>query len=200
MRIFCIRIIASIYILSVFEVNFISGQEAHFTPVISMDEKEFSGCRPLAISFINYGAPNLTYFWNFMDGSPVSNLYSPYHVYSTSGIYKVEMLTYDSLASFSDTTIIKVTVFPIPRSEFVIVDKPYYERADSIQLVNVSTGADLLYWTINGDNFPGPKFQFLPDTSGMYTISLVAENTFGCRDTIVKTVEVLKSPVSLRKP
>src|SRR5690606_3364551 len=56
-------------------------------PLLSIDAGPYSGCPPVSISFGNTGAVDLSYVWQFMDGTPQSTDYAPDHVFTATGQY-----------------------------------------------------------------------------------------------------------------
>ncbi len=171
--------------------------EVHPTPVLSIDDSPFNGCPPYAVSFINNGPPNLSYVWNFMDGTSFSNNYSPVHIFSQTGNFEVEAFAYDSIGCFSDTSIISVTVFPVPEAAFD------YEKAKScgtpvdVIFNNLSTGGVTYNWQFgdgNNSDAIDPIHSF--QKGGDYAVSLTAGNIYLCTDTLVLPVSIYEQPIA----
>jgi gliding motility-associated-like protein len=74
-------------------------------------------CNNYPIGF-NNNSTGATYFiWDFGDGSPVSHVPNPSHVYAASGIYTVTLIAIDSTScNFADTSILDITVIIEPIS------------------------------------------------------------------------------------
>jgi len=74
-------------------------------------------CSNYPISF-NNNSTGATYFiWNFGDGSPLSNVPNPSHIYSNSGVYTVTLIAIDSTScNFADTSELEITVIIEPIS------------------------------------------------------------------------------------
>jgi gliding motility-associated-like protein len=74
-------------------------------------------CSNYPISF-NNNSTGATYFiWDFGDGSPLSNIPNPSHIYNSSGIYTVTLIAIDSTScNFADTSILDITVIIEPIS------------------------------------------------------------------------------------
>ncbi|HZV69305.1 MAG TPA: PKD domain-containing protein [Saprospiraceae bacterium] len=171
--------------------------QVHPTPVISIDNSPLNGCPPFDVSFINNGLQGLSYVWNFMDGTSFSNAYAPDHIFLESGIYEVEVFAYDSIGCFSETTIITVTVFPVPVAAFD------YEKANEcgvpadVSFNNLSTGGLAYDWSFGDGNnsvvvHPVHSFQ----SAGDYTISLSVSNIYLCKDTAILPVSIYEQPLA----
>ncbi len=74
-------------------------------------------CSNYPISF-NNNSTGATYFiWDFGDGSPLSNVPNPSHIYNASGIYTVSLIAIDSTScNFADTSVLDITVIIEPIS------------------------------------------------------------------------------------
>ncbi len=166
-------------------------------PLLQIDNQPQSGCPPYNITFQNTGVQNIFYVWLFGDGSPLDTAYTPTHTFTQSGMFMVEVFAYDNFGCLSDTINIPVTIHSVPESRFDIINQRFCERHDTIIAQNNSLGASSYYWIVNGDTTGLDPLVYLPDAFGPYSISLVAENSFGCRDTSTTDVEILPSPISL---
>lgn len=128
-----------------------------------------------------------TWNWDFGDGN-TSNLQNPIHSYTNSGIYTVTLYLEDN--NGCDTTYIKSNAITI---DTLIVDF----AADSTvgnctgfivnfsQLVNPNPTT--WNWNFGNGNIStvaNPSTVF--STVGSFDVTLIATNTAGCRDTIVK--------------
>lgn len=171
--------------------------EARPKPIIQVDNQPLSGCPPFTIPFQNAGPQDISYVWLFGDGSPLDTAFAPVHAFTQSGTFTVEVFAYDNFGCLSDTVNIPVAIHPVPESRFDIINQRFCERHDTIFTQNNSLGASSYYWIVNGNTTGTDPLVYLPDTYGSYTISLVAENSFGCRDTSTTTIEILPSPFAV---
>jgi carboxypeptidase T len=55
--------------------------------------------RPVTFTNLSYGTPPLSFAWDFGDGSPVSSLAQPSHIYATAGTYAVRLTASSALGS-----------------------------------------------------------------------------------------------------
>ncbi len=95
------------YDVTVFKIDFeISDIQARAVPL-----PDSVGCAPLNVTFSNTSGGN-KYFWDFADGSPMTNTKSPNHTFTTPGIYNVRLIAIDSTSSCikPDTLFIKIEV------------------------------------------------------------------------------------------
>ena len=133
------------------------------------------------------GSTIVNYLWDFGDGS-TSNVASPSHTYTNAGLYTLTLYMQDG--NGCDTTFIKPNAITV---DSLIVDF----AADSTVggctgfIVNfsqlVSPNPNSWSWDFgNGitSNIQNPSTVF--STVGSFDVTLIATNTAGCRDTIVK--------------
>lgn len=165
-------------------------------PILDIDLTPQSGCPPLDLQFNNFGPSDVSYVWIYKDGTPLDTNYSPSHVFVQSGTYPVDVFAYDAVGCLSDTLSIPVQIYPVPVSQFDVVTQRFCERHDTIFTDNQSQGAVSYYWLVNGNTTGPDPLIFLPDSQGVYDIHLVAENSFGCRDTAGTFINVLDSPAA----
>ena len=153
-------------------------------------------------------------FWDFGDGN-VSNQWSPKHVYQAAGTYTV------TLQLVSDSGCVSalaqdVDVYPLPNLSFA----PLLTAGDSCSVPqtytfnNTSTNTQQYLWDfdyvgnpgINTSTLTSPSFTYT--TAGVYTVMLVGETGYGCRDTIFRNLlirdgviaQFLQSPVAGCQP
>ena len=155
-----------------------------------------SGCVPLTVPFqllLNYNACDgslhpyplgvATYSWNFGDGSPISTLALPTHIYTATGVYygTVNFTTVNGCTG-TDTFTIRVGVPPV--ASFYGV--PTHICADrTVVFTSTSTGIITDYYWDFGDGstlyetLPHATHEYTwPDTPG-YTVTLIVYDN-GC--------------------
>ncbi|MGZ4099562.1 MAG: PKD domain-containing protein, partial [Bacteroidia bacterium] len=87
---------------------------------------------------------------------------------------------------------INVIINPVPDAAFTPSTYTANIPNDPIQFTNQSTGANSYYWNFGDGGFTNimnPIHNYL--TVGYYTVSLVAINQFGCKDTTNKEIKVI---------
>lgn len=68
------------------------------------------GCAPLTVPFNNTGSLGTNFTWNFGDGSPMVNIPSPTHTYSTVGTYTASLYVSDSTGTCGRVDTAKVII------------------------------------------------------------------------------------------
>lgn len=109
-----------------------------------------------------------------------------------SGVVKLSINSVNNGPCASLTSAINVIINPTPDAEFTASTFTANIPNDPIQFTNQSTGANSYYWNFGDGGFtnltnPVHNYQVV----GFYTVSLVATNQFGCRDTVQKPVKVI---------
>lgn len=139
----------------------------------------------------------MTYKWDFKDpaGSPpTSTVKDPYHDYSDSGNYNVELVA--SNGGCTDTARLIVRVEPaLPRPDF-IVDRDSGCPQHTVRFTNQTANADKYIWFFgDGGRSEDVNPVHIYKYSGYYDVSLVARGPGGETDTIKKAyIKVLNKP------
>lgn len=131
--------------------------------------------------------------WDFGDGN-ISNQQNPSHLYTVAGTYSVT-LTIATQAGCTNTITLTVTVDPIPVPAFTssIV---CFNTASTV-FNNQSAGATIWNWDFGDGNTStqqNPSHTY--GTPGTFTVTLIAENISGCKDTLPLVAIVNPLPVA----
>ena len=135
------------------------------------------------VNFTNLSVgTDLTFEWNFGDGSPISTLTNPSHVYATPMTYTVTLTATNSLGSdaFSDQVV--VTETGVAPTAFFTPSATQVNVGEAVSFSNGSTGSNLTFAWDFGDGSPAssdtnPSHTFaLP---GTYLVTLTASNGLG---------------------
>ncbi len=137
--------------------------------------------------------------WDFGDGSPVDTTANPSHTYATQGTYSVTLIVITDRGC-KDTISKSAVGHPIPTVYFNALDvcdmNPVF--LNNFSSIPLSDTIQSYTWNL-GDGSPinyNPSFSHLYDSSGSYSVKLIVVSTFGCSDSITKTVIVHPNPVS----
>jgi gliding motility-associated-like protein len=173
-------------------VQQINWQPAPRTLIIK--PSNFKGCTPAHITFTNLSVPiDSTYKveWTFGD-SMTSRAISPVHDYQLPGLYTVTIKVTSPIGckvSATYTNLISVRHGAVADFDFSPKEVTSFNR--QVVFVNKSTYSQFYEWFFSNSGrsqLKDPTYIFR-DT-GVQEIKLVASNTEGCRDTIVKKIDV----------
>ena len=153
---------------------------------------DISGCVPLTVEFpstTKYNYPD-HYEWDFGFENQHSTARKPGPmVYDTAGIYIVRLLVEgDGGTNWDYKTI---NVYSKPEAKFTFAPDSAWVRSQTepgtpIMFLNLTDRAELYTWDFNSDNEPD-SYEFQPlheyTTTGVFYITLTAENAQGCTDT-----------------
>ena len=146
----------------------------------------------LKVAFDNQSGAADTYLWDFGDGM-TSNELSPSHIYDTSGVYLVQLITQNSCST--DTTTLEVIVNEALRANFQ-TDKLGGCSPTIIQFTDQSTGAiNSRLWEFPGGN-PATSTELQPiveyNTPGEYNVKLTVSNDEESQSTTVENAILVR--------
>ncbi len=208
------------YVLSVCVLEFRNGinigstkKEIHVTvancSISAADLKPaYTNCNDLTFSFFNEStATNIkTYLWTFGDtssaASNVSTLPTPTHTYPDTGSYNLTLTVTSGNGSIVcvDSAKAIVKVYPGFTADFTVdsscILNPYVFKDTSYSKFGkvTSWNWDLGEPTVTTDTSTAKYISYLYPTLGKKTVTLIASNTFGCLDTMVKVIQVIDKP------
>ena len=161
-------------------------------------DTSYASCPPLVVNFQNTSENATTFLWDFGDGSGLSNVENPAHVYTVPGVYNVTLIA-NSNENCADTFIVE---------NLIVLDGPlgnfHYKVDSSCAPMKVTFFAesqeDLMYVWDFGDGSPLDTIMNVStDTtvyhyqSGTYIPKLAIIDQNGCE-------RVLESPTSIFAP
>ncbi len=155
----------------------------HFAATASADRSQ--GCSPLTVQFSDASNGAISWNWLFGDGN-TSTAKNPQHTYQGNGIYTVTLI-----AAFPGGCIDTIVYYDMisvnsPQADFY---SPTLAGCSPTQIsfVNTTSDADTFRWYFgDGAVSNGINPQNIYYIPGTYTVTLVAINSFGCKDSIVK--------------
>ncbi len=162
-------------------------------PVADFIADTLIGCSPFSVEFYSLSTSDMglaNWSWQFGDGQSsigqdtVSNTYT-----SPPGItnYNVQLVVTDSLGCSSAVTKpMYISVYRVEANLFYIDN--YVCLGTSVQFLNWSVGAQLTYLWDFGNGTTNTVFEpnVLYTDSGQYTVTIIATDTLGCVDTLVR--------------
>ena len=125
---------------------------------------------------------DLSFAWDFGDGSPGSMATDPSHTYASAGTYTVILTATNSLGSDSFSDQVTVEEPGIAPTAFFSASATWLKAGETVDFTNGSTGTDLTYTWDFGDGSPvssetNPSHLFA--APGRYTVTLTASNSLG---------------------
>ncbi|MEO5570075.1 MAG: PKD domain-containing protein [Bacteroidia bacterium] len=128
--------------------------------------------------------------WNFGDGSPFALTQNTNHLYATDSTYLVT-LTVASDAGCTGSTSKIIDIAPPPVADFM--SNPAFGSPPlMVSFLNTSTGATTYQWTFgDGGSGNGTSPMHTYSDTGVYAVTLVAINSYNCRDTAYGNINVL---------
>ncbi|MCE9537870.1 MAG: PKD domain-containing protein, partial [Bacteroidetes bacterium] len=138
------------------------------------------------------------WFWNFGDGTPVSIIQNPNHVYAVPGSYTVSlMVTTNNGCKNTVSKVIVVHALPVAKfSTSNVCDGSLVQFND---LSNILATDTIQSWSWNfGDASPvynNQNSSHLYPAPGFYTVKLLVVSSFGCKDSISKISIINPNPI-----
>ncbi|HLL41691.1 MAG TPA: PKD domain-containing protein, partial [Segetibacter sp.] len=150
-------------------------------------KKQDVACAGAAFQLTNSSNPSsfVATSWDFGDGTS-SNEANPLKIYEQPGTYQVKMVT--DFGSCQDSVTKAVTVLPKPVADFTSTNNINCKAPLDVLFNNTTNDAVSYEWNF-GDSSTSSTLQNPLHTYlalGKDTVTLIATNSNGCRDTIVK--------------
>jgi large repetitive protein len=155
-------------------------------PVVNFTPADDAGCAPLTVNFADSStaAAGSTYLWNLGNGD-VSNQQSFSYTYPAAGTYNVTLTVTTPQNCKATAAPHPVQVYPLPIANYttsgdvVPIYNPY------VDFINLASGATYWIWNF-GDSTTSEQLNpsHMYHDTGTYSIQLIVETPFGCRDTI----------------
>lgn len=164
------------------------------SPKVKFGSSDSSGCYPLTIQFTDSSQATqnnqiVSWLWDFGDGK-FSTLQHPSHTYDTSGFFNVSLKVISGNGCSNSITKDRlVEIFDGIKANFEETDPSTCVPPAVISFADksISTTAYDTYWNF-GDG--QTSFESNPvhtfSSNGIYSVTLIVTNSFGCKDSITK--------------
>lgn len=156
-----------------------------------------NACVNIPLLFTNASSPSpVSASWTFGDAG-TSNRLNPTHTYTTAGTFQIRMTA--DFGSCNSSIVKNITVLDKPRADFSATGNlSTCALPTAIQFNNNSTGAVSYKWIFGDGNISEDKSpSHIFTKAGFFSVTLIAFNTNGCSDTIVKTNLVKLGPPNI---
>lgn len=159
-------------------------------------------CPPKTVTFTDQTvlgtSGTATYFWDFGDGT-TSTQASPTHTYVNGGNYTVTLAVTNSAGCLKlKTKNNYIQVSTPPDANFTSTNNNSCVVPSTVNFTNTTTGGATYSWTFGtlpNSTAINPTHTY--SVAGTYTVTLIATNSYGCKDTIVKPSFVNIGPISV---
>lgn len=165
-------------------------------------------CLNQSTQFTNFSSPVTGTLsgssWSFGDGG-TSAVKDPVYTYTASGTYTAQLIVKNSFNCY-DTVNKTVKVNHLPTPDFSFTRSCFSSSLqinfkDSSYIANPDT-VKKWFWNFNDANATtgststllNPSFVF--SNSGLYSVYLTVESNFGCKNTVIKQVNITPPPVA----
>lgn len=167
------------------------------TPTASFTAQNNIGCPSLCVQFANHSSIGsgqiVTNQWIFGDNSLPDYSVNPSHCYGT-GNYNVILKVVSDSGCVSSTTLPGlVTVHPVPVADFNVTPSEVEITTPLIEVTDKSLGASAVKYVFSDGtvkNSPDFSHTFNTDVAKTVYIKQQVKNSFGCMDSIVKSVTI----------
>lgn len=165
------------------------------SPVVSFYGDTTVSCVPKTVAFTNTsvagGSGTVTYLWDFGDGNTSASA-NPTHTYTTSGNFTVTLIITNS--NSCTKSLVKtnyIHVIPKPTAAFTVNTTVSCSVPFTATFSNTTTNATSYSWTFgDGGSSTAANPSHTYTTSGNYTVRLIATNSSGCADTLIRTAYI----------
>ncbi|MGN6568852.1 MAG: PKD domain-containing protein [Flavipsychrobacter sp.] len=163
------------------------------SPIVSFTASDtIASCPPQTITFTNTSVPGASgttsYTWDFGDGTGSTSV-NPSHTYTTAGAYNVSLVVTNSNGcskSLVKSSYIQMTAKPT--AGFSASNTTSCTAPATISFTNSTTGATSYSWDFgDGGTSSTASPSHTYSSAGTYTVRLIATNSAGCPDTVIKT-------------
>ncbi|POY36775.1 hypothetical protein C3K47_10490 [Solitalea longa] len=149
----------------------------------------------LKVNFSNQSSGASGYSWDFGDGSAVSTVKDPVHVFVKAGIYEVKLSADNGFCTATSVQYVKVV--DKPKAAFIADNRASCVSA-TVTFANQSINATKFIWDFGDGSFSGeknPKHTYTSNKSA-YNVKLTAIGEFGCQDefTEIAYINVYPAP------
>ena len=160
-----------------------------------------TACPGEGIQFTDASTPDTTliaWLWDFGDGN-TSTQQNPVHAYSGPGLYTVSLTITNVLGcQHTETKVNMVEVWIPPMADFVMSDTSGCSPINVVFTDTSQAGSNNIInflWDFgNGNTFGFPNGTQNYSTPGVYPVSLIVTDAFGCKDTANQNLSVYGVP------
>ncbi|HLV42265.1 MAG TPA: PKD domain-containing protein, partial [Brumimicrobium sp.] len=136
---------------------------------------------------------NVAWNWDYTDGN-FGTVQNPAYTYLAPGDYDVELtVTTDKGCVESKTVSVTVDELPVASFDFTNVCQNQATLVEDTSIPN-ATSIAIYDWHIEDSNYSTSTASHIHEYDGFHDITLIVENSNGCRDTTIQEVTVYALP------
>ncbi len=165
-------------------------------PLFGLDKKAF--CDSSTVLFANYTIGNdsvVSSVWDFGDGN-ISTITDPSHLYDVAGTY-IPTLTVNTVSGCSktlgDTVRVYGTPSPLINGDSIVCINELLLLQGSLALPDTAITWNWTFGNGATSTLQNPSTSYNRD--GTFSLSLIASNKLGCKDTVAQPVMVPPAPI-----
>jgi gliding motility-associated-like protein len=186
------------------KTNYIVVTAAPFT---NFSSNVANGCVPSVVQFTDLSTTAtgniVSWNWDFGDGT-TSTAQHPTHTYTANGFYTVGLTVKNSAGCEGGVTRVRfIRIVSGVTADFSNATPVTCRPPFAIDFKNETSGPGTLTYTWNlgngntsSDNNPSAVY----NTSGNYTVQLIASSSFGCSDSITKEIAITGNATNFTGP
>lgn len=166
-------------------------------PTVNFDFVDGIQCAPWRAQFIDLSIADtdISYEWDFGDGSPLDTNQNPSHVYVNPGNYVVTLTIRTNEGCIGTFTVSQpdfINILPVPEASFSVSREQAHICDSEIEFTNTSSGEDFhRFWLDEGaTNSNQNQFSYAYSKSGYHAPYIVAYNNEGCSDTALLRIYI----------
>jgi len=182
---------------NVCDVSYKDSVLVYAEPTIDFEISDELKCAPYLAEFVDlsFATTDLFYAWNFGDGTDLSDLSDPTHLYSTPGVYDVTLTIWTTSGCIDTLTLFEpdlIEIFPSPTSSFTVNPPEATVFYPNFYFQDYSVdGISQTYYFTDGASSTQPNVWHSYVESGYHYPYQVVINQYGCPDTTWGQVYVI---------
>ncbi|NCU04302.1 MAG: PKD domain-containing protein, partial [Chitinophagaceae bacterium] len=154
-------------------------------------------CPNGTVQFINTSSGNnLSYTWDFGDGSPTSSAVNPTHSYAVPGVYTVKLIGREAIGCVDSVVKTNYITIDVPKADFIASDTFTICPPLQVRFTNTSTFYRSVHWDFGDGNTStaaNPSYSYaIPND---YIVTLTVTSAGGCVDRKQMRIRVLSNTV-----
>lgn len=152
-----------------------------------------TACFSYETSFTNLSVNDVSWTWDFGDNGTASNLEEPSYTFSSDGVFTVS-LTVENIYGCTNNLTADILVLPQPVAQF---ENNNVCAGSEVLFINTSQGSPIEFSWNFGDGSQQSTIEnpiHTYTTGGFYDITFIVNNSAGCADTLVESIEVYSIP------